>query len=383
VDLEEPKEYKIDNNIIDDNIILEKVKPELLQNNIQLLYDQSTERSRKRNFQMRQQKLKIEKVEILEKIDLSSPQNINNDYNKIGQSLALNNPYYSVKQNKISLLENAINTKIPNENNKENNPAFADINEEPEVNVSFIDEDIQPDETEIKEKPITHQKTLIPLKNNLVDKNIFLKNESNFTDSYLQALGMGSYTSEQDDKKKIKTNSNDLQSSNKNYILNPIVEEDNSNFSDSDIESHKRKSFIGCGGSISSPFKEKSQADQGNLNLSFSNASASFSPKPSPKNKAIKSINDINEDNYNIFFSFKRPVSNHVEDLGKLIREKINKICHKISKSDIVDARIGIVNIMENLNKKYQKLKKDIIATVTHRNKLILKQFLNVRCKFN
>jgi len=407
------------------------VKPNNLLNNIKFMFDQNTDRCKKRSEQMKKMRQKIvvpkDENEVVNEVKETKDHSVSNtskdagishtdtkvkikhdklqldeddkDHDHYSRNRAKSIPKKvfvekSEKENKAFILETAINSKNISDNNLTSH--LVDFIEEPEVIVSDIDVDIEADDTEITENKIitknSSKSSFIPITNTLKDKTNLINNENNFTDSYKFALGLNATEDspknaiEESENKAVIDNNGfqgtfDSKHNIQNYVLNSIVEEDNSDYTDSEVGNIRRKPLVTPSGF--SPNKEdKENRLTGKfelLNLSPKSVTSSIisSKDPSPKNANIIPVNN------NVFFTFKK--SNISQpDVGKIIREKINNICHKISKSDIVDARIGIIKIIENLEKKYSNKSKNVNKNVNCnviKKKKVLRLFLNAKCK--
>lgn len=405
----------------------EQSKPVALINNMEILFDQNTERCRKRSEQMKKMraKLKSEKKGAGNNSVAAIPQE--QDPIEVDpvvthspcrrRSLPLKLYKESKEKEEKDYLElsitskleklNNINSKDKNEREKSPGKQIELIDEEPEVNVSLLEGEIGGDETINNEivinNPITainqnKNSSFIDLKNNLTIQTSILKNKENLTESMKMAMGMYEAPEEKDSNKEKYRIEKKVQSyfdDNNNYVLNEIIEEEYSDYlTDSEFGSKKKKPLNPI---LSGSLKDK----EFNLNLigrqiSFTSGYLDESPKdrdridfyefkkfcsPSPTSK--RTLNTSNENDGFIYFNFKKLNKYSLSEINfsRNKKEILNKISHKASKSDVIDARLGIVKIMERIQNKIKMIKNYNKESSRFKKKILLKKLLRNKCK--
>ena len=394
-----------DNNIdkeADEDYNIEEILNRALHNNIKFMYDQNTDKARKRNLQMKMNKQKAENIDsaLVEKKEVKPirPDENEDDHSGLCYTNVKQRPTifssknYAEKSEKETMLSSIDSIRKRSESGKSNSQEQTNQEQEHEINVSFMEENIEADESELKiiNRPTTSS-TFVPLNNQLINKNNILRNEGNFTDSYLKALGLGPpistssdiNISETETSKNLtnKESSNELNiqeftnanHSDKKYVLNTI-EETKSECTESEIELINVIRPIQSISSISQNKENKERKlDHVHIHsLDLSNTSL------------IEKDNSEREANADqtLYFTFKKQFSTQI-DSGKVIREKINNLGHKMSKRDIVNAKVEIVKIIENIQKKFHGNQKNCCKTLSQKKKRILKEFLKIRCNNN
>ena len=392
-------------------------KPAPLLNNLQILFDQNTERSKKRSEQMKKMREKIKSVttssinsessltsnaiiaNALTNDELSTKRNndpflkdsalnSHDDHSRNKTKFNSGKKFVELTENqeeKFSALESAINSKMGSVNSLSKIPSdnIEIEGEEPEQVISDLDMEIEADENEIIEQknmhPSSRINSFIPLSNNLTLKTNISKNETNLTDSYKLALGgyIDPKSNEDSDEKDIKVkdanNSPEFQLDDnnniKNYVLNPILEEENSDFTDSEVCSKTKNNlhssaFLSKKGSHGEPYLQRQVSFVSNY-LDENSGKVSITPKGTKQ----------------IYFTFKKNTySKSLVDLKKLKNEGINKILgHKVSRSEVVDARLEILNLVDNLEKKNKVANKSYTQQLINKKRMILSYILKGR----
>ncbi len=378
-DLKE-KEEEIDSDTVK---LLDNNPPSLLN---PLFYD---DRAKKRNEQQKKRRQRLHLGETTETPENSTepvnPAAPNQENSEVEESVTLKNKKLTLPSKNFiektetensDSLEKTIKANLNPPELSNDTKYIIEALDECEVIVSDIDE-IQDDGAEIKEiKNYATKKpqTFVEITNQLSEKKKIMGNENNLTNSYLYALNFSApaqnaqndITSSSENIKKRNLNfEGDYDSRNnniQNYILNSIMEEENSEY-ESETGS-KRRSLL-----KSSISPDKILLRQGSFKSNFFNESPRdlFSP--------MKKIE------FNLF-SVNRHSLGEI-DLGKIQRDRVNQICHKVSKSDVVDARIEVISRMEALERKINSRRRTINHNKSRIKRIVLKEILLTRCKLN